>query len=82
MADDIDGLLAYARSQGFIVEVDASGYRRVLTSAGELITRYPASPSRKERRYLEVVIALRKHGLIWPPPSKKEQRSQRRKESS
>lgn len=82
MAEDIDDLLGYAASQGFIVEPDESGYRRVYTSAGEYITRYPATPSNKRRRYVEVVVALRKHGLVWPRPSKKELRSQRRKESS
>jgi len=30
----------------------------------------------------EVVLGLKKHGLVWPPPSKKEQRSMRRKEGS
>jgi hypothetical protein len=82
VADDIDDLLAYAQSQGFIVEVDENGYRRIFTSAGDYITRYPATPGRKERRFREVVLALRKHGLVWPRPSRKELRSQRRKESS
>jgi hypothetical protein len=82
VADDIDGLLAWAERQGFVVEVDENGYRRIFTSIGTYIGRYPASPSRKYRRYTEIVIALKKYGLIWPPPSKKEQRSQRRKESS
>ena len=83
MADDIDALLDYARrSLGVIVEVDEKGYRRIFTASHQYITNYPATPGRKERRYREVVIALKKHGLVWPPPSKKEQRAMRRKESS
>jgi hypothetical protein len=83
VADPIDDLLDYARrSLGVIVEVDENGYRRIFTAEHQYITRYPATPGRKERRYQEVVLALKKHGLVWPPPSKKEQRSMRRKEGS
>jgi hypothetical protein len=83
VADDIESLLAWARSQGFEVKVDGKGYRRIYTSNGRYITRYPATPSNPRRRYTDVLVALKSAGLVWPPPSKKEQRSQRsRKESS
>jgi hypothetical protein len=79
MADDIDKLIRWARSQGFRVEVDQQGYRRFYVPDGSYLVRYPATPSNPRRRFAEVVIALRKAGLPWPPPSKKEERSQRRK---
>lgn len=80
VAEDIDKLIAWACSQGWTVTVDANGYRRFHTPGGTYVTRYPATPSNPRRRLLDVVTAVRAHGLAWPPPSKKEQRSQRRKE--
>ncbi|MFN2496740.1 MAG: hypothetical protein ABR608_12655 [Pseudonocardiaceae bacterium] len=44
------------------------------------MVRYPATPSNPHRRFLDVVTAVRRHGLPWPSPSKKKQRSLRRKE--
>ena len=81
MADDIDKLIDWASSQGFEVRYDAKGYRRFYTPGGTYIGRYPATPSNPRRRLAEVVSALRQAGLPWPPPSKKEQRAQRRKEA-
>lgn len=80
MADDIDELIAWARSQGWTVSTDADGYRRFYTPGGTYVVRYPATPSNPRRRLLDVVTAVRRHGLPWPAPSKKEQRAQRRKE--
>lgn len=81
VAEDIDKLIAWACSQGWTVTVDANGYRRFPTPDGIYVTRYPATPSNPRRRLLDVVTAVRAHGLPWPPPSKKEQRSQRRKDN-
>jgi hypothetical protein len=78
MAEDIDRLIEWARSQGWTVEIDANGYRRFHTPDGTYVVRYPATPSNPRRRLLDVLTAIRRHGLAWPPPSKKEQRSQRR----
>jgi len=80
MADDIDKLIDWARSQGWSIEVDANGYRRFYAPDGSYVVRYPATPSNPRRRLLDVVTATRAHGLPWPPPSKKEQRAQRRKD--
>lgn len=80
VAEDIDKLIAWACSQGWTVTVDANGYRRFHTPDGIYVTRYPATPSNPRQRLLDVVTAVRAHGLPWPQPSKKEQRSQRRKE--
>lgn len=79
MADDIDKLIAWAQSQGWNISTDANGYRRFYAPDGTYVVRYPATPSNPRRRLLDVVTATRRHGLTWPPPSKKEQRSQRRK---
>lgn len=80
MADDIDKLIAWACSQGFTVEVDHSGYRRFYAPDRSYIGRYPATPSNPRRRLADIVTALRRVGLTWPPPSKKEQRAQRRRD--
>lgn len=78
MAEDIDKLVDWARSQGWTVEIDRSGYRRFFTPGGQYVVYYPATPSNPRRRLLDVVTATRRHGLSWPPPSKKEQRARRR----
>jgi hypothetical protein len=80
VAEDIDKLIAWACSQGWTVTVDANGYRRFHTPDGTYVTYYPATPSNPRRRLLDVVTDVRRRGLTWPPPSKKEQRAQRRKE--
>lgn len=69
----------WARSQGWRVEDDASGYTRFYDRDGEYIARYPATPSNERRRMQELIVALRRAGLAWPAPSKKEQRAQREK---
>jgi hypothetical protein len=69
----------WARSQQWTVEDDASGYTRFYNPQGEYIARYPATPSNEYRRTQDLVVALKKAGLPWPPPSKKEQRAQRTK---
>lgn len=80
MAEDIDRLIDWARSQGWDVRTDNNGYRRFYTPDGTYVARYPATPSNPYRRLLDVVTATRAHGLTWPPQSKKQQRAQRRKE--
>lgn len=80
MADDIDKLIRWARSQGWDVRIDASGYRRFYAPDGTYVVRYPATPSNPRRRLHDVINATRRHGLAWPPPSKSQQRSQRRKD--
>ena len=81
MAEDIERLIRWAQLQGFRVEVTEKGYRHFYTRDGMWIVFYPATPGRSRRRYTDVLCALRQYGLVWPPPSTKEQRSQRRKES-
>ncbi|MGH3941818.1 MAG: hypothetical protein ACRDTG_24955 [Pseudonocardiaceae bacterium] len=81
MAQDIDKLIKWARSQGCDVTIDANGNRRFYTPGGDYVVSYPATPSNPRRRFLNVVTAVRHHGLPWPPPSKKELRSQRREEA-
>lgn len=80
MAEDIDELTEWALSQGYRVEYSADGYRHFYTPDDRHVGYYPATPSRPARRFARLVVDLRKAGLEWPPPSKKEQRSRRRKE--
>jgi hypothetical protein len=77
---DIRDLAAWAESQGWTVTDDSSGYTRFFDPEGNYVVRYPATPSNQRRRMADLQVALRKAGLQVPPPSKKEQRSQRRKE--
>jgi len=69
----------WARSQQWTVEDDASGYTRFYNPQGEYVTQYPATPSNEYRRRRDLLVALKRAGLAWPPPSKKEQRAQRKK---
>lgn len=80
MAEDIDKLIAWARSQGWDVRVDSDGYRRFYRPDGTYVGYYPATPSNPRRRLQGIVTAVRRNGLPWPTPSKKEQRARRRKE--
>jgi hypothetical protein len=77
---DIRDLATWARANGWTVEDDASGYTRFFDSAGEYVARYPATPSNPYRRMMDLKTALKAAGLAIPPPSRKQQRSQRRKE--
>ncbi len=79
MGDDIDGLIDWARSQGWRVDTDSKGYRRFHKPDGTYIVRYPATPSNPYRRLRDVVTEVRTHGLEWPKPSKSELRARRRK---
>jgi hypothetical protein len=76
---DIADIAKWATSQKWTVEDDTKGYTRFYNQEGEYITNYPASPSRPVRRMADLTVALKKAGLPWPPPSKKEQRAQRNK---
>lgn len=69
----------WARSQGWTVKDDAKGYTYFYDPEGRHIGRYPATPSNPRRRMADLKVALKKAGLSIPPPSKKEQRAQRRK---
>lgn len=69
----------WAKANGWTVKDDTKGYTHFYTPEGEHVGRYPATPSRPNRRRQELAVALRKNGLTIPPPSKKEQRARRRK---
>ncbi|MDP9219403.1 MAG: hypothetical protein M3P23_02565 [Actinomycetota bacterium] len=80
MNSEITKIARWATSQGWTVDDDASGYTHFTDPEGNHVGRYPATPSNAYRRRLDLLVALKAAGLTWPPPSKKEQRSQRRKE--
>lgn len=79
MNSDIADIAKWAKSQGWTVEDDSNGYTRFYSPEGVYVVRYPATPSNPYRRMRDLVGALTKNGLPWPPPSKKEQRAQRKK---
>lgn len=70
----------WARSQGWHLVDDASGYTRFYDRDGRYVARYPATPGNEYRRMRGLVVELKKAGLPWPPPSKKEQRAKRGRE--
>jgi hypothetical protein len=80
MNPDIKDWADWAQSQGWRVEDDTKGYTRFYNPKGVYVARYPATPSRPYRRMQDLKVALKKAGLAIPPPSKKEQKSVRRKE--
>jgi hypothetical protein len=77
VAEDINDFIRWVRSQGWRVERDNQSYWRFYRPDGDYATRHPATPGNKRRRFLDVVVAVRAHGIVWPKPSKKEQRSLR-----
>jgi hypothetical protein len=79
MNGDIADIVKWARSQGWDVTDDTKGYTRFSNPQGVYVTNYPATPSNAYRRRRDLLVALKKAGLPWPAPSKKEQRAQRKK---
>lgn len=79
MNSEIRDIAKWAISQGWRVEDDSKGYTRFFDLEGQYITDYPATPSNPYRRRQSLLVNLKKAGLTWPAPSKKEQRSQRKR---
>jgi hypothetical protein len=84
LGDDVNSAIIkiakWAQSQQWTVEDDSKGYTRFYDPQDVYIARFPATPSNEYRRMQDLLVALKKAGLPWPAPSKKEQRAQRRKE--
>lgn len=78
MNSEIKPIADWARTQGWRVEDDASGHSRFYNPAGDYVVDYPCTPS-SQGRLTRLKLDLKKAGLPWPPPSKCEQRSARRK---
>jgi hypothetical protein len=81
MNSDIRELAAWADQNGWTVEDDSKGYARFYDQNGNYVVQYPATPSNPYRRMKDLQTALKRAGLAIPPPSKKERRSERRKEA-
>jgi hypothetical protein len=79
MNSDIARIAKWARANGWDVRDDGNGYTRFYNLEGRYVANYPATPSNPRRRMADLTVALARAGLAWPPPSKSEQRSQRRK---
>jgi hypothetical protein len=77
---DLTALVSWARSQGWQVRHDHKGYTRFYDPEGNYIASYPATPSNPRRRMADLKVALKRAGLQVPPPSKSEQRAQRRRD--
>lgn len=80
MSNDLDRLRKAAEDQGFEVVPLKSGHWAVFTAHGAHVTGLPSTPSDR-RGFANAVSALRRNGFIWPPPSRKELRSRKRKQS-
>ena len=69
VADDIDKLIKWAQKNGWHVDTNPDGYKYFYPPGStQWVVRHPNTPSRKGRRFTEVRLALKKHGLEWPPP--------------
>ena len=79
MNAEIRKVVEWARENGWTVEDTSNGYTRFYDPDGTYAGYYPATPSNPRRRLADLLGRLGKHGLVWPPPSKKERRSVRRK---
>lgn len=80
MNRDIAKIAKWAQSQGWRVSDDTKGYTRFFDPTGAYVAHYPATPSRPARRMADLVTKLNRAGLPSPPPSKNEQRSEKRGE--
>lgn len=80
MNSDITKLAKWAEKNGYRVEDDTKGYTHFFDPEGNWVSRYPATPSNARRRMADLMVALKKSGLQIPPPSRAEQRAQRRRE--
>jgi hypothetical protein len=78
---DLTDIISWAESQKWEVRTDAKGYSRFYDPDGNYVTHYPATPSNPRRRMKDLQVALKRANLQMPPPSKSEQRAQRRKDS-
>lgn len=78
MNSDIRKIAGWARDQGWTVSEDSKGYTRFYSPNGDYVCCYPATPSNPRRRMADLCTNLRRAGLQVPPPSKKEQRAERR----
>lgn len=80
MDKDLTALVKWVQSQGWQVRRDQNGYSRFYDPEGRYVARFPATPSNLRRRMADLQVALRRAGLQVPPPSKSEQRAQRRRD--
>ncbi len=76
----IADIVKWAKSQSWTVDDDTKGYTRFYDPQGNYVVNYPVTPSNPHRRMADLEVALRRAGLQVPPPSKNEQRAQRKKE--
>ena len=76
---NLSQIIKWVTSQGWTVTKTADGYTRFYDPKGNYIVQYPNTPKSPTRRLTDVKVALKKAGVQIPPPSKKEQRAQRKK---
>lgn len=81
MNSDIKKIAKWAQSQGWTVTDDTKGYTHFYDTNGDHRAYYPATPSNPYRRMKDLQTDLKAAGLQIPPPSKKEQRAKRSKET-
>jgi len=79
MNSEIGKIANWAARNQWTVRDDAKGYTHFYAPDGRHVAYYPATPSNPRRRMADLIGSLRANGLEWPPPSKAEQRSRRRK---
>lgn len=70
MGDDMTRLLRALKDQGFVVTRTGRGHWLVRNAEGEFVTTLAGTPS-EYRGWKNALAALRRAGLVWPPPKRK-----------
>lgn len=75
---DWNQIVKAAKGQGWTVETTGHGLRLIPPDPNKKMVQLASTPS-DVRAVRNVLAIMRSQGFIWPPPSKKELRSQRKR---
>lgn len=70
MGNDMTRLLKALEDQGFVVTRTGRGHWLVRNGEGDFVTTLAGTPS-EYRGWKNALAALKRAGLIWPPPTRK-----------
>lgn len=77
--NEYDELVKAAKRQGWSHDAKRKGYPRLLPPGGGKPVILPRTPSDVKAVRNTIAFMRRKYGFQWPPPSKKELRSARKR---
>jgi hypothetical protein len=70
MGNDMTRVLKALKDQGFVVTRTGKGHWLVRNGNGDFVTTLAGTPS-EFRGWKNALAALKRAGLIWPPPRKR-----------